>query len=497
MKKEERASQWQRDNIPVASINLDKFNIRIAWLEDSQISQSTLISLFWDNYNIKEIIKSIELSGFYQHEIPVVIKDTEEKDRYIVVEGNRRLSALKIIQNPSLISLPQKKWLEDLSQKMKADLEVIPVCIAPSKDACMPFLVSKHASEDHSSWKPLMQAYLYWNYLREHPDISHESIASFFGTSLKVFNDYIKLYNLFRLIKEIDGLDPEVQKIARDATTIPITTFERIMSVKKVAEYLRISDNWSLEEENIAFFDKAMRDIVTDVIRKEENSRTLNSNAEIERFFFERNPQKPYSPSNGTPEPKYPVTAKKTPPLSDGVSSQDQQAPSNPPTHPIHPVPARETKSIIRKKITFGLKNASALKDFYNELCKLKVDEMPNSSVVMFRVFMDKATRKFMERKGDNKCPVIDAQGNPKSEKNLDKADFSECLQFLSSTHCNLLPDQVKTSLRLFLQSVGAGKSQIFGMNKLIHNSEITYTPSEAKALWPQFESYIKILLTE
>jgi hypothetical protein len=507
MKKEEWASQWQRVNIPVANINLDKSNMRIAWMEDSQISQSTLISLLWDNCNIKEIIKSIELSGFYQHEVPVVIEDHEEKGRYIVVEGNRRLAALKIIQNPALVSLTQKKWLEDLSQKVKADIEIIPVCIAPSRDACMSLLVSKHASEDHSSWKPLMQAYLYWNYLREHSGVSRESIASIFGTTLAAFNSHLKLYNLFRLIKGIEGFDPDVQKTARDAITIPITTFQRILEVKKVAEYLHISDDWSFDDEkSIEFFNNAMRGVVIDVITNVENSRTLNSSADIERFFFAHNPPKQSLSSEEKNEPEIPAATNAPntsgfamPSLPGQNPLQAPHSPLNPPPRPKNPAPSRETKSIIRTKIPFGLKNASALKDIYGELCKLEVDRVPNSSVVMFRVFLDKATRKFMERKGYQTCPVVDKLGNRKSEKekSLDQADFRACLQFLVSPQCNLLEDQVKTPLRLFLKSDDAGKGQIFGMNKLVHNSEVTYTPIEAKALWPQFESYVKVLLTE
>jgi len=158
MRKEEKASQWISANIHVKSINLDKRNLRIAWMEDPQISQSTLIKLFWENYNVKEIIKSIEAYGFFKHEIPVVIKDSEQEGRYIVVEGNRRLAALKIIQNPDFkfIQPVNKKWLNDVSERIKKDIEIIPVFIAPSWESCLPVMVLKHASEDHSSWKTLM-----------------------------------------------------------------------------------------------------------------------------------------------------------------------------------------------------------------------------------------------------------------------------------------------------------------------------------------------------
>lgn len=498
MKKEDKASQWIAANIPVTSILLDKHNLRIAWMEDPNIGQSTLIKLFWENYDIKEIIKSIEISGFYKHEVPVLIKDSEQEGRYIVIEGNRRLAALKIIQNPELISLTQKRWLIDLSQKVKSEIEIIPVYIAPSRNSCIPLLVSKHASEDHSSWKPLMQAYLYWNYMQEHPGVTRDTAAAYFSTTSATFNEYLRIYNLFRLIKEIDGLDSEVQKNARDAIAIPISTFERILKNRKVTKYLNISDDWNFtDEEGVAFFNNAMRSIVTDIINKTENSRTLNTATEIERFFFAHNPQKKSNPAPSTADtPENPGAS------SGQTSSTTETIPSNPTegegdTPQKKPVASRETKSIMRTKIPFALENAMALKIIYNELYKLKVDEAPNASVVLFRVFLDKATRKFMERNGLSKCPIVNSSGNIISEKSFIKADFNDCLQYLVSPNCSFITDPIRNSLRLFLKSVGPGKGQIFGLNNLVHNHEITYTADEAKALWPQFESYVKILLTE
>jgi hypothetical protein len=118
MKKEDKASQWIAANIPVTSILLDKHNLRIAWMEDPNIGQSTLIKLFWENYDIKEIIKSIEISGLYKHEVPVLIKDSAQEGRYIVIEGNRRLAALKYYKILSSFLLHKKSGLLTFHRKL-------------------------------------------------------------------------------------------------------------------------------------------------------------------------------------------------------------------------------------------------------------------------------------------------------------------------------------------------------------------------------------------
>jgi hypothetical protein len=501
VKKEEKASQWIPANIPVTSIKLDKMNVRIAWMDDPQMSQSTLIRLFWDNYNIKEIIHSIGNMGFFRHEVPVVVKDDED-GHYIVIEGNRRLAALKILHNPNFefIQPMQKKALRVLSQKIKNDIEIIPVYIAPSRDACLQLLFLKHASEDHSSWKTLMQAYLYWKYIQDNPGIKLEMAAAHFNTTSSKFNEHVRLYNLFRMIKAMDNLPADVQKIVGDAITIPITTFERIAKNKKVAEYLDLPIDWFFEDEDkTEFFNTAMKNIVISVINKEENSRSLDKAAEIERFFFSYNK---VSKPKDSPPPDNVNGA----PGTEGVSYPDTQSPptepgANPAVPPNPPAVPRETKSIIRTKIPFGLENATALKDIYRELCKLKVEEAPNASVALFRVFLDKATRKFLENHGFKKCPIVNKNGDLLREDPFTDVAFGDCLKFISSSKCDLVSDSVKKALQFFLGLKAKGleqsKNKISGMNQLIHNHEISYTPEEAKGLWPQLETYVKILLTE
>ena len=494
MKKEEKASQWASANIPVTSISLDKRNLRIAWMDDPHISQPSLIKFFWEKYNVKEIIASIATFGFFRHEVPVVIKDEKREGRYVVVEGNRRLAALKLIQNPDFEFLPpqQKKWLEDISAKTKEDVEIIPVLIAPSWEACIPVMLLKHASEDHSSWKTLMQDYLYWNFLHENVDSSNETAAAHFNVAASKFNEHVRRFNLYRLIKEVDKLSPEVRNIASDVNTIPITTFERILKNKKVSEYLGISGDWTFDdEESIAFFNDAMRNIIADVITKVEDSRTLDTAKEVERFFFSYNPE-------DKPGESKPVEQKRP----RGGDRGNPQGSTQPPTPEGKGTRAtRETKSIMRTQIPFGLKKASAIRKIYSELYSLNVTSKPNASVALFRVFLDKATRHLLERKGYKKCPIVNKDGNMIGEKTYTKVDFVDCLKFIGSSACPLVTDSIKKSLLFFIgigdSGIEQSKSKLAGMNQLIHNHEISYSPEDAKNLWPQFESYVKILLTE
>lgn len=490
-----KASEWERKEIAVSDIYLDKLNTRIAWMEDNEISQSTMLKIFWEKYNIREIVESIGTSGFFKHEAPIVILDPTVQSRYIVIEGNRRVSALKVILHPELAPITQKKWLLELSDSISKDIAKIDVYIAPSRESCYPILVQKHASEDNSSWKPLMKAHLYWKYMKEHPKESLDSVAKTFDTTQGKIKEYLKLYNIFVLVKSVEGLPDDVSLITHDAINIPITNFQRILLCSSVRTDLKLDETFKVTDETAALFSKRMKNIIIDIIRKTEDSRTLNKDEDIEKLYFGYNPPEE-KPITGTKQVKPASPQKMVEPEDYGKESDGESDPPPSPLKTRQPGVRRETKSIMRTRIPFNLKNASALRLIYDELYSLPVDTKPNASVALFRVFLDKATRKLMERNGLSKCPIVDKSGNIKEERKFTEANFSDCLRFLVSHNAPYIPDPVKVSLRYFLDPEQS-KTRISGMNQLIHNHEITFSAEEAKSLWPQFESYVRVLLTE
>ena len=95
-------SSWNRLSLSVSNLKLDKENPRIP----AYISTRTT----------EEIVEK----GFISHDPIYVIK---EKKSYVVVEGNRRVSALKCLLDPALVpSLSKKRKFEKLKNKLGQDL---------------------------------------------------------------------------------------------------------------------------------------------------------------------------------------------------------------------------------------------------------------------------------------------------------------------------------------------------------------------------------------
>jgi len=126
----------------VKDLRFDYSNPR---LKEYDITDATteeeIIAVLWDAMDVKELVQSIAASGFFPHEALIVATENKEK---VVIEGNRRLAALKILLNPAI---PQKYGWETpkISRKAKEDLEQVPGIASSRKDSWR-YLGFKHVN---------------------------------------------------------------------------------------------------------------------------------------------------------------------------------------------------------------------------------------------------------------------------------------------------------------------------------------------------------------
>ena len=90
-------------NVSIIDLYLDQHNIRTPISEDKQ---DALIRDMFANEEAFEIVKSYVQNGTFPDEFPIGIK---ENGRMIIIEGNRRLAALKALNIPSIVPAWTKK----------------------------------------------------------------------------------------------------------------------------------------------------------------------------------------------------------------------------------------------------------------------------------------------------------------------------------------------------------------------------------------------------
>lgn len=88
-------------SIEVQSLHFDLLNPRIPASRRSQ-GPEAILNYMIDNENIVDLIASIGEQGFFPGEPLLVVGTKSSPEAYDVVEGNRRLAALKLLNNPDL-----------------------------------------------------------------------------------------------------------------------------------------------------------------------------------------------------------------------------------------------------------------------------------------------------------------------------------------------------------------------------------------------------------
>src|SRR5437867_1111067 len=92
--------QWNTEEIPVDDLLLDPRNPRLTDFGlTTRASQEEILSVLWSKMAVDEVALSIAANGFYRHE---PLYAAHESGKLYVVEGNRRLAAVKLLRDAKL-----------------------------------------------------------------------------------------------------------------------------------------------------------------------------------------------------------------------------------------------------------------------------------------------------------------------------------------------------------------------------------------------------------
>jgi len=134
--------------IPVERLLLDRENPRLASGTGAK-TQKELLEVLWNEMAVDEVALSIAANGYFREEPLFVIPEKpsesdETKRRYIVVEGNRRLAAVRILRDESLRKELGADNLPILSASERAQLDRLPASIYESRKDLWEFFGFRH-----------------------------------------------------------------------------------------------------------------------------------------------------------------------------------------------------------------------------------------------------------------------------------------------------------------------------------------------------------------
>lgn len=136
-------------------LELDTENPRFGLSEKA--SQQDALKFLFETSDIRELWLSINANGFLDYEPLVAWQPDKGTERYIVVEGNRRLAAVKTLLKPDLIADFSKTSVPQISDKAKATLKSLPVTVIANKDDADEYIGFRHVNGSRT-WDPIPKA---------------------------------------------------------------------------------------------------------------------------------------------------------------------------------------------------------------------------------------------------------------------------------------------------------------------------------------------------
>ena len=380
-------SSWPTKQIAVASLHLDAKNPRLG-RETSSRAPREIIQYLFEHDKALDVAESISSRGYFPNEPLLAVK---ESNRYIVVEGNRRLAALKALREPGLIEGSEGRKVERLARRI-ADPESImkvPVTIAPTRRATDRLLVGRHIGTPVLAWEAENRASFILEKLEE--GYNNDELRDQLGFSTTHVQHARQTRAIADMARSLD-LSDEVKAKVNNPRAKLFTTLGRVFDSTVGRDYLKVTTDPEHGLKGLTTkkeFVRGFKKLVIDVALGKQTSRTLNANDNIEIYFKSwRASERPIK-KRGSFVPADVIEGKSV------ASTGRRQKPET-----TQKRSKQVSKTVLPKsfKVQYG---SDRLVEIRDELTRLKREDFPNAGAVLLRVFFELAVIDYLDRSGD------------------------------------------------------------------------------------------------
>jgi hypothetical protein len=141
--------------VPTAELRLDAKNPRLL---SHGGGQRELLETMWRDFVVEEVALSIATNGFWEYE-PLVV--ARESNQLVVIEGNRRLAAVRLLLDETERKRVGATSLPTISEERRAELQSLPVMESTRSDVWQ-YVGYKHVNGPQA-WQSYSKAqYIAW-----------------------------------------------------------------------------------------------------------------------------------------------------------------------------------------------------------------------------------------------------------------------------------------------------------------------------------------------
>lgn len=420
--------------IPTTSLQLDESNPRLGKPESGgRWTQAGILEHFASQQKLHALAQDIAEKGLNPSKRPIAMRDPSHSKSYIVLEGNRRIAAARLISNPKLAG-GSAKYFQKLSRngfQLPGEIECV---IVKSRDEADHWISLEHGlGKDGTStleWGPREKS-------RYQERVSGEG-------------RYTKSTALLDTLTESRIIDVST------ARKVPITTLDRLLNDPNVRAKLKLDfDDLSIPGTQLEYLKRIVSDLSSGAIKVDKVKTKGQRESYIDSVLSH--------PDAGNDNNK----ARPAPATTSGRRQRAQS-------------PAHTRRHLIPTDFKPTMKNKRQ-REIYAELRQLDVEKYPNAVSVLFRTFFEIAIWNFYEARNLDQSQKL----SPKIRKVAKTlAAEGKIVQSVETVILRATDDE---------ESIFSIKS----LHQYVHGPYDHPSPKNLKRNWDQFQPFLEALFNE
>ena len=410
-------------------------------LKQPNIGQRDALRVFaaYEPGKLVALSKDIVYFGINPAELSIVMPFNDDLKRYVVLEGNRRLTALKALENPEwLVGAIQPSEVEEMRrlsrQYQENPIEVIQCVVVSSRDEARHWMELRHTGGQNSG-----AGVVPWG----------SDDAARFRARTGNYEFHTQVLNL---------LEDAGQLTPTDRRSVKATSLKRLLGTPEVRAKLGIEsrDGQLLVVADEKRVLKALKHVLNDL-----KTITVKS-------IYTQNQRIAYA--KALPQTVVvPPTGKSSP-----VSVSGKQLSVN---RPANTTGAAPRDKLIPARCALNITH-QRLQDIARELRKLSLKEHTNAVSVLFRVFIELSADAYVEREG--------ISGNVDDKLSTKLLNVTTDLITRKK-----LTKQQAAPVRLICNKDSFLAPSTALMNEYVHSKSIFPAPVDLRAYWDSIQPFI------
>jgi hypothetical protein len=444
--------------LKLKDLQLDLQNPRISRSDSLREALQKII----DDQDLKLVVlaESIIEDGLNPMDRWLVLKASEKPKKYTILEGNRRFSALMILNNPAVLNdlevrLPVKKNFQRLAQEFDIkNIEPIDCFEVQERSEGASWINQRHTGENKG-----------------------RGIVRWEGVQTSRFRGSDPALQAFEFVREHGDLTDEEKDELADR--FPITTLDRLLSTPDVRKAIgvEVSDSKLNTDLPLSEVIKPLRRIILDLAKSKINVTKLKS----------KDQQVNYINTLGNDLPDLTKRASSSMPVE---NLEEKEVPAELPAQPKAQPPKkpREIKrtTLIPRDCYLTVSNPK-IAEIAKELRKLNLEEYPHSISVLFRVFLELSVDHYLTLLG---IPLSEKdKGGHQREKNL-RTKVEEVVTHL------IAAGTPKNTVEPVKKGIDNNRSPLYinTLHDYVHSSFHTPTKRELEVAWNNAQAFFKAI---